>query len=322
MRSAIAEATGGPEDADKHGANWKGGEANAYALACAVKAFSTAMRAEGAPVSDFTGLKLPRPAERMQPRVTPEEFRALEQAALHRLMTSRAPRYIVARDLALLSFMADTGLRAAELCALNVEDLDLEQGVVNVQRGKGAKPRALNITDPDPSERDGGPTMRALRDYLEHRNQTFGRTSRQRALWLTRRGRRLTPDQLRKELLVLCGEAGIDGNRPPHAFRRGYFSAEYRTRPTSLPVLRARMGWSPKSHSMVEIYARGAEIDLAREQTVPSVAKRWRRGPDRRTSGREPAQRQSTLDAILALLQSDPGLSQALVDALGARNGA
>lgn len=279
-RGAIIEAMHPPDGAEA--SNWKGGEATAYMMGCALKSFSAVLRAERVAVTDFSVLRIKRPPERIQPRIRPDEFRALEAAVLRRLMGSRVPRLLVARDLALLSFMADTGLRAAEISRLNVEDLDLQAGTIGVW-GKGDKPRVLPIYDA--SERDGGATLRVLRDYLAACDQTFGPHRRQRALWLTRRGNRLSPDALRDDLAKLCDEAGIDGNRPPHAFRRGYFSEEYRSRPTALPVVSARMGWSPRSHHMVDVYTRGAEIDLVMEQPQPSVARRWRDGPSPRRGG-------------------------------------
>jgi hypothetical protein len=39
------------------------------------------------------------------------------------------------------------------------------------------------------------------------------------------------------------------------------------------------MGWSKKSHHMVDVYTRGAEVDLARETALPAVSSRWRLHP-------------------------------------------
>lgn len=309
-RGAVADAMG-RQATRARGANWKGGEATAYAIVCALRAFSIAARSDGVPLPDLARMQLPRVPERIQPRLTADEFRALEAAVLRRLMTGYALRFVVARDLALLSFLADTGLRASECCNLNVEDLDLEEGVVTVHRGKGDKPRMLSIRDDDPHEREGGPTMRALRDYLGYMAQTFGRSRRQRALWVTRTGARITTSGLRRVLATLCEAAGIDGNRPPHAFRRGYFSAEYRDRPTSLPVLKQRMGWSPKSHHMVEVYTRGAEIDLARDQPQPLVSKRWRNPQSRAEESPDRGPREARRASLIRI---GAGLERAELD--------
>jgi site-specific recombinase XerD len=275
VRGAVVDVLREPGHERRHGPNWKGGESTAYAMVCAVRAFSAALRADRVAIADFSSLQLPAVPRRIQPRVWAEEFNALETQLLERLRTQRVPRFLVARDLAILSLLADTGLRAAELCGLNVEDLDLDRGWLEV-RGKGNRADALCIRDPDPDEPEGGPTIRSLRDYLAERARLFGRTSSQPALWLSRRGDRLSTGSLCAMLARLCQQAGIRGNRPPHAFRRGSFSSAYAERPTALPILVARMRWSPKSHTMVETYTRGAEIDLARGQAVPLVSKRWR----------------------------------------------
>lgn len=276
-RAWVVDLMGDPDE-EGHGATWKGGEGMAFIGVCALRGLGQCLRTEGHEVPDFHAIPLPKRPERIQPRVTPEEFQAMESVVLKRLLSGSSPRWLVARDMAILSVLADTGLRAAEFCALQVDDVDLEDGTLTVRSGKGRKPRVLNIRDDDPDERDGGPTMRALSDYLRFRAQVFGARSRQRVLWLTSKGSPLKPPELRRALARICDDAGLDGNRPPHAFRRAAFSTAYRQRPTALPELSARMGWSPRS-DMVDVYTRGAEIDFARERPQPSVAKLWRSTP-------------------------------------------
>jgi hypothetical protein len=49
------------------------------------------------------------------------------------------------RDRALLMFLLDSGVRHAELCALNVGDVNPSTGAVMVREGKGCKPRVTFI---------------------------------------------------------------------------------------------------------------------------------------------------------------------------------
>jgi len=49
------------------------------------------------------------------------------------------------RDKALILLMVDSGLRRAEVVALNWSDVDIKSGVVNVKRGKGGKSRSVVI---------------------------------------------------------------------------------------------------------------------------------------------------------------------------------
>src|SRR5512147_2900911 len=63
------------------------------------------------------------------------------------------------RDAAMIELFYGSGLRLAELVALNVRDLDLDEGFVRVT-GKGRKSRQVPL---------GSFCIRALRDYLEQR---------------------------------------------------------------------------------------------------------------------------------------------------------
>jgi integrase len=222
---------------------------------------------------DLSVIHAPRIPQRIQPRLEAGEFARLEAAIKMRLLRDRVPRFLIARDLAILEVLANTGLRAAECCGLDVEDVDLDEGAIRVRMAKGGRWRILTIFDPDPDERGGGEVVRALVDYLHYRERTFAATATD-ALWLTPRGNRLNPAALRKVLSVLCDEAGIDGSRPPHAFRRAHFTEQYRAQPTALPVLVQRMGWV--NNGMAATYTRGVDVELARRIQLPLVSKKWR----------------------------------------------
>ncbi len=49
------------------------------------------------------------------------------------------------RDKALVMLMVDSGLRRAEVCALNWDDLDFSNGLLRVKRGKGGKARSAVV---------------------------------------------------------------------------------------------------------------------------------------------------------------------------------
>ena len=88
---------------------------------------------------------------------TDEEFRAILEAAKR----SRNPR----RDVAIVSMLADTGIRASELAEVRVEDLNLTSAVAVVRHGKGGKTRSVAF---------GKTTAEALWRYLrdEHKEPT------------------------------------------------------------------------------------------------------------------------------------------------------
>ncbi len=64
------------------------------------------------------------------------------------------------RDKTIILFLADTGIRAIELCDLRTSDIDLFTGSVNIRHGKGNKRRTAYF---------GQKTRRELRKYLASR---------------------------------------------------------------------------------------------------------------------------------------------------------
>lgn len=270
VRQAVVALT---QPSPNHAPNYKGGEALGRLVVIAAQKLAARLQAEGVAVQDLSGVKRPRVPERVQPRVKPSEYPLLTHAVMARLIRRRATLWLVARDLALLCLLTDTALRAFEVSALDTEHLALDTGIITVHRGKGLKPRYVSILDPEARDREGGPTVRAMADYLRLRAEACGRTDG--PLFLSYRYRRMNPDELRKALNRICQKAGLTGNRPPHAFRRTWFTEAYQENPLALPVLVQRMGWSPKSRDLVETYTRGAELDLAAAAPVPLLSKRF-----------------------------------------------
>jgi integrase/recombinase XerC len=93
------------------------------------------------------------------------------------------------RDLAILELFYSSGLRLSELTGLNLLDLDLLSDQVKV-RGKGRKERLVPL---------GSRASRALRNYLELREVVAALPGGdKRAVFLGRRGKRLTPRSVQR----------------------------------------------------------------------------------------------------------------------------
>lgn len=113
---------------------------------------------------------------------------------------------LAGRDRCLLMALLDTGCRAGEFVALNVEDVDMGTGAVQVRRGKGGKPRTVYL---------GAKTRRLLLRYLRGRPPTG-------PLWVSlNTGQRLTIEGLRMLLRRLGKRAGV-AHCHPHTFRRTF----------------------------------------------------------------------------------------------------
>ena len=129
--------------------------------------------------------------------------------ALHLVESDVAPDPEGLRDLALLEVLYGSGLRVSEALGLDFAHLDLDQKLV---RGKGRKERIVPLT---------GAAAERLERYLEQRG-AFGPAAREQAVFLGKRGGRLTrrqADRIVKAMAVLSGApAGIS----PHTLRHSF----------------------------------------------------------------------------------------------------
>lgn len=82
-------------------------------------------------------LKMPKLDKTIMPAFTPEEIHRLEKAT-----EGKDPTAI--RDLALILFPLNSGLRLSECASLKVGDVNLETGIMNVM-GKGRKERVSKL---------------------------------------------------------------------------------------------------------------------------------------------------------------------------------
>jgi site-specific recombinase XerD len=187
--------------------------------AASVRAFSRYLNRTGAIEHDAgRHLRSPAGAKRL-PRVprANEALGVLELAADRALTTdddaepSALDLALARRDLALLELLYGTGARVSECCGLDVRDVDLRNRHITVL-GKGSKVRRVPF---------GEPALEALDDYLRHaRTQLLTERSPAQALFVNRRGNRLTPRDARR---VLERFPLPDGRAlRPHALRHAF----------------------------------------------------------------------------------------------------
>jgi integrase len=99
--------------------------------------------------------------------------------------------------------MAETGIRAGEVVALRVGDVDLTRGLATVFRGKGGKGRIVPF---------GPQTATALDRYIRLRRGHVRADSPE--LWVGDRGKGFSYDGLHKALQYRARVAGIDRFHP------------------------------------------------------------------------------------------------------------
>jgi integrase/recombinase XerC len=117
------------------------------------------------------------------------------------------------RDRALLETLYSAGLRVSELTGLNVEDVDLSEGLATV-RGKGRKERLALL---------GPPALASLKRWLDGRAAVAGALRRpQAALFLNKNGTRLSSRSVGRLLEKYLKQAGLDPRTSPHTLRHSF----------------------------------------------------------------------------------------------------
>ena len=110
-------------------------------ILCGMKSFFAFLAQEGYLASDpAKGLRLAREPDALPKNIlTPEEARRIIEAPDTQTL-------IGYRDRALLEVLYATGVRKEELRTLNVEDVNLEEELLRVNRGKGFKDRVVPLS--------------------------------------------------------------------------------------------------------------------------------------------------------------------------------
>jgi len=158
--------------------------------------------------------RIPKVAKRLPSYLRREQTEALFAASEER---AKSGDFGAVRDHAMLELFYSSGLRLSELAGADVGDLDLLSNRIRV-RGKGRKERIVPV---------GRKAESALRDYLDQRDRLVERVRGdrrapfQRALFLSPRGRRLSPRSVQRRIHGLYRGAGITGQRV-HSLRHTF----------------------------------------------------------------------------------------------------
>lgn len=162
----------------------------------AVKTFlGYCVRDEFITKSPFERVKLPELAERLPVILTDDELKTI-------FLKVREPR-----NKAIIRFILDSGVRASELLALNVGDVDFSTGVVTVHQGKQQKDRLTSI---------GSTTRKDVKRYLLQRDALDAKEPLFAHLY---NGTRLTLIGLMSLFRTLQGLTGVD-HLTCHTLRR------------------------------------------------------------------------------------------------------
>jgi integrase/recombinase XerC len=119
------------------------------------------------------------------------------------------------RDRAMLELFYSSGLRLAELVGSNTSDISFDDNSMKV-RGKGSKERVLPI---------GSKAITAINTWLKIREQLpKGKLEDEPALFLSERGRRISPRNVQDRVKKWSLRLGISGRVHPHTLRHSFAS--------------------------------------------------------------------------------------------------
>jgi site-specific recombinase XerD len=150
-------------------------------------------------------LPTPKRDSRLPRTLSKEEIAAL----LERIPTGTP---LEMRDRAMLELAYSSGLRCEEIVTLDLDAADFDAEVLRVT-GKGDKTRIVPI---------GEPAQRALDRYLARARPELAAGRDDAALFLSRRGKRLSPSDVRRRLARWVREAAIAGGVSPHSLRHSF----------------------------------------------------------------------------------------------------
>ncbi|MFN3883134.1 MAG: tyrosine recombinase XerC [Rhodocyclaceae bacterium] len=152
------------------------------------------------------GLKAPK-----RPRALPKALRPEQAAAL--LDAAVDDDALTCRDRAMFELFYSSGLRLSELVSLDVAGgLDLADGTVTVT-GKRGKTRTVPV---------GRKAREALSAWLRWRGRIAAEG--ESALFVSRRGSRLTPRAVEQRLALWAKKSGLGQHVHPHMLRHSFAS--------------------------------------------------------------------------------------------------
>jgi integrase/recombinase XerD len=138
--------------------------------------------------------------------LTPEEVDRLLTAP-----SAHSPRGL--RDRAMFELMYSSGLRVSELCALRLQDVDGDEGLVRVVHGKRGKDRVVPV---------GAAALRALAAYLTLARPELVRSRTGSQLFLSNRGGPLSRKTVWYWIRQYARAAGIGKEVKPHLLRHSF----------------------------------------------------------------------------------------------------
>ncbi|HOA15957.1 MAG TPA: tyrosine recombinase XerC [Bacillota bacterium] len=160
------------------------------------------------------GLSKVNPTDSLAPMRREKRLpRAIEASDVESLLGSiKGGGRLSIRDAAIFELLYSSGLRVSELVGLDLADFDATGSTVRVM-GKGSKERIAPV---------GRVAKEAVLKYIAEARPEFSRSKDEKALFISRRGGRITCRQVQRLMRGYDIIAGLRGNPSPHALRHSF----------------------------------------------------------------------------------------------------
>ena len=175
-------------------------------LSAARSFFNYLGRENGYPRNPAASVQAPR-----KPRRLPRTL-DVDQVDRFLIFTDESPTAL--RDRAIAELFYSSGLRLAELCAVNINDIDRDSQLLTVT-GKGSKTRTVPI---------GGAALEAIDAWLTVRPGTATDADSTQALFTSNRGQRISVRNIQARLKLQGRKSGMHQDVHPHMLRHSFAS--------------------------------------------------------------------------------------------------
>ena len=171
-----------------------------------LRVFAKFLVRENMRTSNFTELLSgPRLSRKLPDTLSRKEVDLLLQSP-----SMSTPRGV--RDRAILELFYSSGLRVSELCAIELQSLNLEEGYVRIF-GKGSKERIAPV---------GSTAIDAVKNYLVSARPSFVKAHTGSALFLSQRGRAISRKTIWVMIKQRAAKIGINKPIKPHLLRHSF----------------------------------------------------------------------------------------------------
>jgi integrase/recombinase XerD len=200
------------------------------------------------------------PAEHLPvPRIEsylPDTLNAPDTARL--VEAARGDDPLGIRDRALLELLYGSGLRVSEACGTRLENLSLEEAFIRVV-GKGNKTRLVPV---------GGRAREALERYLLHARPKLVSKRSGAEIFLSVRGKKLTPQRVWQLVKRYASMAGLAGDISPHTLRHS-FATHLLAGGADLRIIQEMLGHADISTTQIYTHVDASGLRTAHKKFHP-----------------------------------------------------